>query len=250
MVMNKKLCPVCNNVATPLDVVDFNKCCEEARGRFLPICGIPIYYYHCSNCSFTFAPEFEMWTEKDFLEKIYNDEYTKIDPDYLEVRPQSQLQILTQLFGEQKNLIQHLDYGGGNGKLSLLLRQEGWNSATYDPYTSGAVSISDLGTFNLITAFEVFEHVADIHGLMKNLTQLMSDDSLVLFSTLISDGNLKPNNRINWWYASPRNGHISLFSQKSLILLGKKYSVNLGTLNDDFHCYCRQLPHWARHSMK
>lgn len=243
-------CPVCNNQAIPLDVVDFNKSCEEARGKFLPISGIPIYYYYCSSCSFAFAPEFAEWTEKDFLEKIYNDQYVEIDPDYLEARPQNNLQTLKKAFSEQKKFIRHLDYGGGNGKLSSLLKEDGWNSETYDPFPSGGVSLSDLGKFNLITAFEVFEHVPDIHVLMDNLTQLMSDDCLVLFSTLISDGNIKANNRINWWYASPRNGHISLFSKQALTLLGSRYTLNFGSFSDGFHCYCRQVPSWANHIIK
>ena len=108
-------------------------------------------------------------------------------------------------------------------------------------------SLDDLGKFNLITVFEVFEHVPDINVLMKNLTQLMSDDCLVLFSTLVSDGNLKLNNRINWWYASPRNGHISLFSKQALTLLGSKYTLKFGSFSDGFHCYFRQVPGWAKH---
>jgi hypothetical protein len=244
---NQIFCPVCENQTFILDVVDFNKSCEEPRGKFLPLSGIPIYYNHCTDCSYTFAPEFKMWTEKDFLEKIYNDQYIEIDPDYLEARPKSNFQILKKFFSEQNKFIKHLDYGGGNGKLSQLLREDGWNSETFDPFPDGGMSINDLGKFNLITAFEVFEHVPDIHILMKNLTLLMSDDCLILFSTLVSDGHIKPRNRINWWYASPRNGHISVFSKQALSILGSKYTLDFGSFNDGFHCYCRKVPDWANH---
>ena len=80
-----------------------------------------------------------------------------------------------------------------------------------------------MGKFNLITAYEVFEHVPDVNVLMKNLTEAMTEDCLILFSTLALDENIKKNRRITWWYASPRNGHISLFSKKSLAILGSKY---------------------------
>lgn len=243
-------CPVCDGQANPLDVVDFNKSCEELRGKFLPISGIPIYYYHCSICSFTFAPEFVEWTENKFIEKIYNTEYIDIDPDYLEARPQANFQTLKQMFGDQKKIIKHLDYGGGNGRLSFLLNQDGWNSETYDPFPSSDISLSDIGKFSLITAFEVFEHVPDVNLLMKNLTKLMTSDCLVLFSTLVSDGNIKANNRINWWYASPRNGHISLFSKQSLIHLGSRYALNFGSFTDGFHCYWNKVPQWAKHIIK
>ena len=241
------LCPVCNAQTDLLDVVDFNKSCEEARGKFLPISGIPIYYSRCSYCSFIFAPEFANWTEIDFLEKIYNDQYIEIDPDYLETRPKANFQTLKQLFSKQKKLIKHLDYGGGNGKLSILLKQDGWDSETYDPFPSNNKLLSDLGKYNLITAFEVFEHVPDINLLMKNLTEIMTSDCLVLFSTLVSDGNIKKNRRIDWWYASPRNGHINLFSKQSLMLLGSKNALSFSSFSNGFHCYSNQVPHWANH---
>jgi hypothetical protein len=41
------------------------------------------------------------------------------------------------------------------------------------------------GGFDLISAFEVFEHV-----------------------------NIRSGRRLDWWYASLRNGHISLYSRK------------------------------------
>ena len=243
-------CQICDGRVELLDVVDFNKSCEENRGKFLPLSGIPIFYSQCTSCKFTFAPEFAKWSEQDFLEKIYNDKYIEIDPDYLEVRPQASSQFLKQTFAEQKPHIRHLDYGGGNGKLSQLLREDGWNSETYDPFPSSDICLTDLGKFNLITAFEVFEHVPDVTVLMQNLTKVMAADCLVLFSTLVSDGNINANTRINWWYASPRNGHISLYSKQSLMLLGAKYQLSFGSFSDGFHCYWTQVPHWAKHIIK
>lgn len=243
-------CPICNGQAKMLDVVDFNKSCEEARGKFLPLSGIPVYYFQCSQCFFAFAPEFEKWTENEFFEKIYNDEYVQVDPDYLEARPLSNFNVLKQIFGDKKKYIKHLDYGGGNGKLSQRLKEDGWDSETYDPFPSTSTTIKDLGKFNLITAYEVFEHVPDVNVLMKNLTDVMSTECLILFSTLVSDGNIKTNNRINWWYASPRNGHISLFSKQSLIVLGSRYNLNFGSFNDGLHSYFTQVPSWAKHLMQ
>jgi len=245
-----KHCPVCNGQVGLLDVVDFNKSCEENRGKFLPLSGIPIYYTQCTNCFFTFAPEFAKWSENDFLEKIYNDGYIEIDPDYLEARPQANFGTLQKIFGESKKNIRHLDYGGGNGRLSQLLQQDGWGSETYDPFPASSTSLKDLGKFNLITAFEVFEHVPDVNVLMKNLTEVMTEDCLTLFSTLVLDEHIKNNSRITWWYASPRNGHISLFSNKSLALLSSKYKLNFGSFNNGFLCFYKQVPSWAKHIIK
>lgn len=92
--------------------------------------------------------------------------------------------------------------------------------------------------------YEVFEHVPDPDSLMKNLVSLMADDAVVLFSTLVSDNQIKPNARLTWWYASPRNGHISLFSKKSLILLGNRYGLHYASSSNNLHCFFEQPPGW------
>jgi SAM-dependent methyltransferase len=246
--LNPLACPVCGNHALPLDVVDFNKSCEEARGKFLPLSGIPVYYYLCSNCGFCFAPEFSDWTLDEFSKKIYNDQYIDVDPDYISVRPQGNANNLIKTFKGKEQPIRHLDYGGGNGMLSDLLKQAGWQSSCYDPFVNTDVDIATLGKFNLITAFEVFEHVPDVNDLMSRLNSLLDNDGIVMFSTLISDGQIKPNQRISWWYASPRNGHISLFSQNSLATLAKKYNFNVGSFSPGMHMLFRDnIPEWAKH---
>lgn len=243
-------CPICNGQTKYIDVVDFNKNCVEIRGKFLPLSGIPIYYTQCQDCLFAFAPEFLAWSEMDFLEKIYNDEYIEIDPDYLENRPRANSQLLSKLFGDKKEFISHLDYGGGSGKLSSTLRSEGWLSKSYDPFPKSDVTMESLGKFNLISAFEVFEHVPDVNSLMHNLIALMSENCFIIFSTLTLEGNISKNGRITWWYASPRNGHISLFTKKSLSIIASKYGLNFGSFNDGLHCFFNQAPNWSRHLIK
>jgi hypothetical protein len=72
----------------------------------------------------------------------------------------------------------------------------------------------------------------------------------VLFSTLISDQNIRANQRLTWWYASPRNGHISLFSKKSLAILGAKEGFRFGSFSAGFHAFWRSIPAWAEHIIK
>ena len=238
-------CPICGNDAPGLDVVDFNKNCMEPQGYTLPLAYRPIYYHMCGNCQHVFSPEFWSWTNSDFSREIYNEDYVHIDPDYQEKRPLGNAQLLVQLFGANKSCINHLDYGGGNGLLSTRLREDGWNSTSFDPFPETHILPSHLGKFNLITAFEVFEHVPLPHQMLDNVAQLMDESCLILFSTLISDNSLQRNSRINWWYCSPRNGHINLYTRKSLSLLGAEHDLKFGSINDGLHCYARQIPIWA-----
>jgi SAM-dependent methyltransferase len=239
-------CPVCSSPTSLLDVVDLNKSCEEERGRFLPLSGIPIYYTLCDLCGFCFAPEMHRWSIADFSSRIYNDDYILVDPDYSGSRAHTYAQMLSEMFANHVLEICHLDYGGGDGLLSSELFASGWNSASYDPFVDGSLR-NDIGKFNLVTSFEVFEHVPDVNHLISTLSSLVTKDGIVLFSTYISDGNIMRNQRLQWWYASPRNGHISLFSRKSLALLGKKEGFELASFSPNLHMFRRTTPSWAAH---
>lgn len=243
-------CPVCGEQCSLFDVVDLNKSCEEMRGKRLHLSGVPVYYARCSGCGFCFAPELYQWSQEEFSRRIYNDQYIQVDPDYLEVRPQANAKMLQSMFPTLPALVRHLDYGGGNGLLSRTLGEAGWNSTSYDPFVNTGVDIGQLGQFDLITVFEVFEHVPDVLGLMANLKSALVPNGLILFSTLLSDGNIHPSQRLGWWYASPRNGHISLFSRKSLTLLAKTSGLKLGHFSDGFHVFLNEAPAWAAHLFK
>lgn len=243
-------CPVCSGTSSALDVVDFNKSCEEARGRYLGLAGVPVYYFMCANCGFCFAPELMKWGLQEFEDRIYNGDYPLVDPDYLEARPRNNANSLIATFGGHAGEITHLDYGGGAGLLSRLLREAGWKSGSYDPFVDRGTSVESLGRFDLITAFEVFEHVPDVGALMSNLSSLLQANGVILFSTLVSDKYLEPRKRITWWYASPRNGHISLYTRRSLALLAARKGFQFGSFTEGSHVFWRSIPAWAAHVIR
>ena len=70
---------------------------------------------------------------------------------------------------------------------------------------------------------------------------------LILFSTLISDGQIAFGRKLTWWYASPRNGHISLFSTKSLNRWMSSKGLRVASMNANLHVACRTRPPWAAH---
>ena len=238
-------CPVCRSPSATLDSVDFNKNCEEARGLKLPFSGESIEYRLCDVCGFCFAPGIARWGFREFEERIYNDGYEAVDPDYKRARPEANAAMLEQLFASARPT--HIDYGGGSGVLSAALRAKGWSSRTYDPFVDRDVRAKDLGSFDLVTAFEVFEHVPDIEALFGDLQSLVRPDGLVLFSTLLSDGVIVRGRPLRWWYAAPRNGHISLFSAQSLRLCLQQRGFNFASASSNLHLAYRSVPAWARH---
>jgi len=240
-------CPVCGSDALFLDAVDFNKSCEEAKGILFPPSGISVEYYLCDQCGFCFPPELHAWSFDDFARLIYNNEYELVDPDYKFTRPIASANFIEQLFGAHIHEIRHLDYGGGSGLTSQTLRKSGWNSHTYDPFVDQDVNPDELGNFDLVTAFEVFEHVSDVAYLFDNLKKLCDAQGLILFSTFLSDGYIARSQKLDWWYASPRNGHISLFSQRSLSTMMSQRNLKLVSLSPNLHMAFSQVPKWASH---
>jgi SAM-dependent methyltransferase len=243
--LTQPACPVCQSTCHFLDAVDFNKACTEQQGKILPPSGILINYFLCPNCGFCFAPEFSQWSLKDFEQRIYNHNYIHVDPDYLDVRPRVNAQNLILTFKGYKSIIRHLDYGGGGGLLSSILRDAGWTSTSYDPFVDRDTKVENLGKYDLITAFEVFEHVPDVDQLMTNLSALLNPNGVIIFSTILSDNNITLQQKLTWWYASPRNGHISIFSKNSLFLLGKNNHFKLCSFAHGLFGFWRQAPLWA-----
>jgi SAM-dependent methyltransferase len=133
------------------------------------------------------------------------------------------------------------------GLMSDLLQGAGWNSRSYDPFVDVDVSLDDLGKFDLITSFEVFEHVPDSTRLIADLASCLADEGIIYFSTLLNEGNVAPRQRLSWWYASPRNGHVSLYSKESLYRLGAREGLNFGSLSEGLHVFWRRVPQWAQH---
>lgn len=239
-------CPVCEEAAPWLDGLDFNKSCEEARGCSLPRTGSHIAYHLCPRCGFCFAPTFLQWTREDFRNRIYNEDYVRVDPDYVTTRPRTNADALQAMFGNQYTEITHLDFGGGSGLLSQILSSYHWQSHSYDPFVVEETP-RELGTFDLLTAFEVFEHVPHVHSLMYDLSLLLEHPGLILFTTLLSDGNIERGQPLEWWYAAPRNGHVSLYSRQSLRLLGDRYGFDFGSFSNNLHAYWKEIPRWANH---
>ena len=232
-------CPVCQSACQWLDSMDCNRACLLE----LPPSGVMVSYWRCSSCGFCFTPEICAWSESEFSRSIYNEEYVRLDPDALELRPRNHADFLDACFGNEKVQIRHLDYGGGEGMLAGILQAAGWNSTSWDPFFNRQQTLEDLGQFNLISAFEVFEHVPDVNRLMAQLDRLLSDSGMIVFSTLLSDGNIRAGEKIDWWYVGPRNGHISLFSQASLRRLGERFGFILESHSENLHVFRRMHVH-------
>jgi len=248
--VDANICPICSSESFLLDVVDFSinypyfwnpdKSVSDCH-----LSSLPIYYSHCKSCQFTYAPEIANWSSEKLEKEIYNEKFTLMDVDAVERRPTNNARSLFNIFPDNAQ-IKHLDFGGGTGYLSKLLSDGGWDSISFDPYLNTSVLNDDLKKYNLITSYEVFEHATNPNTLMDQICDLLDENGIIIFSTQVSDGIIAPGRRLDWWYVTPSTGHISLYSRKSLVLLGEKYQFKFISFNNGYHCFFKEVPLFAK----
>lgn len=239
-------CKVCGADAPLFGVLDFNRSCEEVRGTFLPLAGAPVYYRRCVACELLYSDAFDDWTDAEFGEHIYNDGYAAVDPDFEAKRPIGNAALIARTFQDARASLEVLDYGGGNGRLAAELERAGFRSArTYDRFHP-AHRERPSGRCNLVTCFETIEHMPDPKGGAADIASFLADDGLLILSTLVQPQDIAKL-RMQWWYAGPRNGHITLFTYRALARLFGELGLQVyPTSSPALHLVCRQVPDFAR----
>jgi SAM-dependent methyltransferase len=238
-------CKCCGAQALLYGVVDFHKNCEIYRRKVLDMSGVPIYYHRCPVCQFLFTTAFDQFTKEDFRRYVYNEEYLLVDPEYSEARPRTNAAFLISLFSDVRPR-RILDYGGGNGTLAELLRTAGFPQAdTYDPFVPHH-SDKPADRFDCVVSFEVLEHSTDPARSFADMNDSLTDTGLILFSTLLQPADIDQQG-LNWWYAGPRNGHVSLYSRASLAKVVRPFGFKLRSFNESVHVLFREIPDFARH---
>jgi 2-polyprenyl-6-hydroxyphenyl methylase/3-demethylubiquinone-9 3-methyltransferase len=235
-------------MAFPCGVVDFNKSCEVYRRANLGISGVPVYYYRCPRCRFIFTTALDHFTHEDFRQYVYNQEYLLIDPDYEQTRPRDNAAKVCGLFPDVKPE-SVLDYGCGHGVLAQLLRAAGFPRVdTYDPFVP-QYAAKPVDRYECVVCFEVVEHSTDPAAIFADMSELLADSGMILFSTLVQPADIDAQG-LNWWYVGPRNGHVSLYTKASLASLVQPLGFNLGSFNESYHVLFREVPDFARHFLR
>ncbi|WP_172822769.1 class I SAM-dependent methyltransferase [Paramagnetospirillum marisnigri] len=221
------ICHVCGGVAVVCLEKEINVSCGDyfdgCRKYSKDIGSTPLW--ECTQCGFASFKEVADWHEDRFRADIYNNDYYLGDRPFLEERPKKLAAWLTAALSP----CSLLDYGGGNGQLARLLTSQGFEAACYDPFYGGG-GLPQISS-EVVTAFEVVEHVPDQYSLFREMASLCRRDGVIIFSTLLKTMHLKD----DWWYASPRNGHISFHTKKSINLLLSRLSLHHHSLSREIH---------------
>ena len=229
-------CKLCHHTPCYMGSVDFNKSGNDyfVGERMFPKSDKEVTYFRCDHCGLMFTDYFYGWSDEEFGECVYNDEYLKADPPFEEERPQRMARFLQRVLSNVTSPVTHLDYGGGRGRLGEELEKLGFRSTTtFDPHHPEC-NISPTKRFDLVTAFEVVEHVADQLTLFENFSRFMKPNGLLLVTTMLQPDDILQQGA-NWWYACPRNAHMTFHTASSLEITLSTIGLKLVSLTQEIH---------------
>jgi len=189
-------------------------------------------YYFCDECGFLQTQK-PFWLSEAYRQVI-NDSDCGILSRNLEYRRISST-VLFFLFGRAR---QFLDYGGGYGIFTRLMRDVGFDFYWHDKYACNLISKGfewpeGMWDIELVTAFELIEHLE--YPLLE-LEKIFIISRNILFSTFLLPDPVPHAN--DWWYYNPHHGqHISFYSLKTLGFIAKKYRLYLHSNKRDLHLF-------------
>jgi 2-polyprenyl-3-methyl-5-hydroxy-6-metoxy-1,4-benzoquinol methylase len=188
-----------------------------------------VKYYKCKSCGFV-QTEMPYWLNEAYSSAITAQDIGLVGRNsyYAPI-----ISLIIKLFYSKKS--RFLDYGGGYGIFVRLMRDRGFNFYRYDTYCKNmfAVGFDDQGgsNYELITAFEVFEHLVDP---MTDIKNMLKKSKNIFFSTELQPSNFSGEK--DWWYVMPETGqHISLYTMDTLKFIAKKHNLNLYSNGSTFH---------------
>jgi hypothetical protein len=180
-----------------------------------------VEYSQCTECGFL-QSETPFWLEEAYQYPINKSDTGLVlrNMEYSKVAA-----VLLYYFFDEKGIF--LDYAGGYGLFTRVMRDYGFDYYWQDPYAinmhaAGFEFKDTLKPVELITSFESFEHFVDP---VSECTKMLDLSTNFLFSTeLLPLPSPQPG---EWWYYGFEHGqHISFYTEKSLIKLANIFDMN------------------------
>ena len=185
-----------------------------------------IKYYHCARCNF-------LQTEEPYwLDEVYKESINTSDTGYMQrnLNLSKKLTILLSLIFNKNDSF--LDYAGGYGVFTRLMRDIGFNYYWDDKYTinlfARGFEYSKEG-IDAITTFESFEHFINP---LEEIEKMLQISKTVIFSTELLSSDV-PETKDWWYYGLDHGQHISFYNENTFQFIANKYGLNyynLGSL--------------------
>ena len=135
----------------------------------------------------------------------------------------------------------YLDYAGGYGLLTRLMRDRGFDFHWSDKYAENLFARGfeyqpAMGPCRAVTAIEVLEHTANPVELVSEAMRVGRSDVLLTSTELFAGPPPDPS---AWWYYAFETGqHISFFTKNTLAALARRLGLKVTGLSG-FHVFYR-----------
>jgi hypothetical protein len=194
---------------------------------------VPVRYLRCNDCGSVVLPN------PTWLDEAYSHAISPLDVGLLERCVQlaniTTAVVLAQGLGKGK----FLDFAGGYGTLTRLMRDRGFDYRHNDPLCENIFALG-FGAevterHDLVTGFEVLEHLSDPAATLAEVAQ--STDLLLMTTCVLPTPVPRPG---TWdYYAEESGQHVTFYSVAGLRALGERLGMQLTTSGRTVHLFHR-----------
>lgn len=202
----------------------------------IPIFGEDRPLHQCPTCEGAF------YASPDWLDRAYSSAISSHDTGIVE-RCFDLANVLTPFLRGQRDQ-PVLDFGGGIGLLSRIMRDRGFDFHSWDPMAEYRLPlpIAEIPTASMVTMVEVLEHLTDP---VAELRRIAERAPVIFISThLIPASGLVP----DWHYLQPETGqHIFFCTDTTLKRLAAELDMRVTSNGHNLHVLHRSpLSRWQR----
>lgn len=179
-----------------------------------------VKYYKCKSCEGLFTED-AYWIEEAYSRAINISDTGLVQRN---IYFSKILSVFIYLNFNRNGMF--LDYAGGYGLFTRLMRDIGFDFYWHDPYTKNLLAsgfeYKTESKYDLITAFEVFEHLANPLEEISKMLQIT--DSIAFSTEVIPEDIPHPS---EWWYYGFNHGqHLFLYSEKTLVTIAQHFKLH------------------------
>jgi len=221
-------CKICNSET--VSILDI-KILKQYEGRVRS----------CSNCGFEFVED-PYWLPDSFKTSLNQFDVGSADRSLIIAG------FVRSLFRRSKaSAIKVLDFGGGDGLATRILRDAGLDCRWEDPYCQPVFAVgppySEVEHFDLVFMGEVALHLTDP---LETITSLMKRSERLLMTAVVPPEKIET----DWWYLMPQTGqHVAFYPVKTLRWIATELSLYLLTDGKFFHQFSSVRPSFLERAM-
>jgi hypothetical protein len=215
------------------------KICLEHAERFDSAMVLGKYlanFYRCQKCGFIQVDN-PLWLIEAYIEPVNSSDVGMVDRT---LRLSQLTNAVISVYFDRSG--KFVDYGGGYGLFTRIMRDRGLDFFWYDKYCKNIFapnySVKDCSDvqFEMVTAFEVIEHLTNP---LEEFSKMLTFSQNVLVTTELVPS--VPPQINSWWYYGIDHGqHISFYTLNSLQAIAERFGLSLTTNGRNIHLFTKR----------